>query len=256
MTQPLLEIRSLTMVFGGVKALTEVDLSVKEASVHGLIGPNGAGKSTLLNCISRLIAPTSGSMRYGDVNLLAAAPHQIASLGIARSFQNLGLIGELSVIDNVMAGMHSRHPGRLVDELLLIPRRNRFERDMRAKAVEALAMAGLSDVAQRRVGELSYGTCKAVELARAAALDPRLLLLDEPTAGLNTLEMDNLRSALIDLRQRTSVTILVISHHIDFLLGIVDELTVLDLGRRIASGEPQAVKNDPKVIAAYLGTEE
>ena len=151
--------------------------------------------------------------------------------------------------------MHVRHPGGLLDELILIPRRNRQEREIRARALRALEMAGLSALADRPVASLPYGTRKAVELARAAALDPKLLLLDEPTAGLNKLEMDRLRDTLRLLGQNSGVTILVITHHVEFLLGIADTVTVLDLGRRIAFGDPSLVQTDPAVIAAYIGTE-
>lgn len=176
-------------------------------------------------------------------------------MGIARTFQNFGLIGELSVLENVMAGMHARHEGGLLHELLLIPRRNRCEREIRHRVLGALEIAGLSELIDQPVSSLPYGTRKAVELARAIAVDPQLLLLDEPTAGLNTLEMDRLRQTLGTVRERTGVTILVITHHIEFLLGIADTVTVLDLGHRIACGPPSLVNTDPKVIAAYVGTE-
>jgi branched-chain amino acid transport system ATP-binding protein len=251
----LLEISGLSVRFGGVAALTDVDLAVDEGSAHGLIGPNGAGKTTLLNCISRLVLPTGGSIRFTGVDLLRTPAHAIARLGIARTFQNFGLIGELSVLENVMAGMHVRHPGTLADELILFHRRNRFEHQIRKRALEALELAGLTDLAERPVGDLPYGTRKAVELARATALDPKLLLLDEPTAGLSVLEMERLRQTLQTVRRRSGVSILVITHHIEFLLGVADSVTVLDLGRRIAAGDPSLVKSDPAVIAAYIGTE-
>jgi branched-chain amino acid transport system ATP-binding protein len=255
MSDHLLEVRDLSVRFGGVAALTDVELLVRQGSVHGLIGPNGAGKTTLLNCITRLVQPTAGSIRLDGADLLALAPHAIAGMGIARTFQNFGLIGELSVLDNVMAGMHARHPGGLLDEMLLIGRRNRRESDVRARALASLAFAGLSDVGDRLVAGLPYGTRKAVELARAAAIDPKLLLLDEPTAGLNEMEMERLRQTLLELKRTTDVTILVITHHVEFLLGVADAVTVLDLGRRIAFGDPSLVKTDPAVVAAYIGTE-
>ncbi|TXL71364.1 ABC transporter ATP-binding protein [Vineibacter terrae] len=255
MTDHLLEIQGLSVQFGGVTALSGVDLLVRPQSVHGLIGPNGAGKTTLLNCITRLVRPTAGSIRLAGADLLAAPPHAIAGMGIARTFQNFGLIGELSVLENVMAGMHARHPGGLLEEMLLLGRRNRHERQARARALESLAFTGLSDVADRLVASLPYGMRKAVELARAIAIDPRLLLLDEPTAGLNEAEMERLRRTLRELQRSTDVTILLITHHVEFLLGIADAVTVLDLGRRIAFGDPSLVKTDPQVVAAYIGTE-
>lgn len=255
MTDHLLEIQGLSVQFGGVTALSGVDLLVRPQSVHGLIGPNGAGKTTLLNCITRLVRPTAGSIRLAGADLLAAPPHAIAGMGIARTFQNFGLIGELSVLENVMAGMHARHPGGLLEEMLLLGRRNRHEREARTRALESLAFTGLSDVADRLVVSLPYGVRKAVELARAIAIDPRLLLLDEPTAGLNEAEMERLRRTLRELQRSTDVTILLITHHVEFLLGIADAVTVLDLGRRIAFGDPSLVKTDPEVVAAYIGTE-
>ncbi|HEX2891473.1 ABC transporter ATP-binding protein [Vineibacter terrae] len=255
MTDHLLEIQGLSVQFGGVTALSGVDLLVRPQSVHGLIGPNGAGKTTLLNCITRLVRPTAGSIRLAGADLLAAPPHAIAGMGIARTFQNFGLIGELSVLENVMAGMHARHPGGLLEEMLLLGRRNRHEREARTRALESLAFTGLSDVADRLVASLPYGVRKAVELARAIAIDPRLLLLDEPTAGLNEAEMERLRRTLRELQRSTDVTILLITHHVEFLLGIADAVTVLDLGRRIAFGDPSLVKTDPEVVAAYIGTE-
>ena len=180
----------------------------------------------------------------------------IDRLGISRTFQNLGLVASLSVLENVMVGVHARHQGGLLDELLLIPRRIRREREARARAWAALELAGLTGIADQPAAGLPYGTRKAVELARACAAAPKLLLLDEPTAGLNRLEMDQLRDTLGTLRRATGVTVLVITHHVEFLLGVADEVTVLDLGRRIAFGEPSLVKTDPKVIEAYIGTEE
>ena len=252
----LLDVQNLTVRFGGVAALTDVGLAVRTGTAHGLIGPNGAGKTTLLNAITRLVRPTSGSIVFDGHDLGGVAPHDIARLGISRTFQNLGLVASLSVLENVMVGVHARHQGGLLDELLLIPRRIRREREARARAWAALELAGLTGIADQPAAGLPYGTRKAVELARACAAAPKLLLLDEPTAGLNRLEMDQLRDTLGTLRRATGVTVLVITHHVEFLLGVADEVTVLDLGRRIAFGEPSLVKTDPKVIEAYIGTEE
>lgn len=249
----LLDVDAVSVRFGGVAALSEVGLAVKSGTIHGLIGPNGAGKTTLLNCISRLVQPDTGCMLFDGRSLLAFPAHAVASLGISRTFQNFGLIDQLTVLDNVLAGMHSVCPGTILDELFFIPRRNAFERDARARARSALELLDLGGIESRIVSTLPYGTRKAVELARAIAVDPKLVLLDEPTAGLNQMEMNALRKILLALRDRKGLTILVISHHLEFLLGAVDEITVLDLGRRIASGAPAEVKNDPAVIAAYIG---
>lgn len=254
-SQPvLLELDAISVQFGGVSALSGVGLAVRAGTLHGLIGPNGAGKTTLLNCISRLVEPQSGQMKFAGHDLLAYRPHSVAELGISRTFQNFGLIEQLSVLDNVLAGMHCVLPGSIVDEMLMIGKTNVQERHARVRARGALEMLGLSRFENRTVSTLPYGTRKSVELARAIAVDPKLVLLDEPTAGLNQLEMNALRLILLALRDKHALTILVISHHLEFLLGVVDEITVLDLGRRIAHGDPALVKSDAAVIAAYIGT--
>ena len=254
--RPLLALDRISVHFGGVTALAEVGLQVRAGTLHGLIGPNGAGKTTLLNCISRLVDPQSGSMTFDGRDLLAERAHAVASLGISRTFQNFGLIEQLTVLDNVLAGMHCVYPGTIIDEMFLIARRNAQERRARERARSALELLGLSGIESRIVSTLPYGTRKSVELARAIAVDPKLVLLDEPTAGLNQSEMNALRKILLALRDEKALTILVISHHLEFLLGAVDEITVLDLGRRIAAGDPSIVKNDPAVIAAYIGVSE
>jgi len=256
MSAALLEVRGLGVRFGGVQALAGVDMSVAQGSVHGLIGPNGAGKTTLLNCITGLIAANEGSIRFKGHDLGALPAHAIVGLGIARTFQNFGLMEELSVRENVIAGLHSRNPCRLLDEVLLFQRRNRAERAMHELAQEHLQAAGLAPLADVPVKSLPYGKRKAVELARATAVGPELLLLDEPTAGLSEPEMAALADRLQRLRSRSGTTLLVISHHMGFLLGIAEQVTVLNLGRPVATGSAQAIQADPAVIAAYLGVED
>jgi ABC-type branched-subunit amino acid transport system ATPase component len=255
MTAPILDISGLSIDFGGVHAVADVAVQVDVGSVRGLIGPNGAGKTTLLNAVTRLVPPSSGVVMYRGEDLLKRAPHELARLGISRTFQNLGLIGELSVLDNVAAGLHSRHPGTLLDEFILIGRRNRFERDVMAQAWEALRFAGIDALAHRQVMSLPYGTRKAVEFARAIAPQPQLLLLDEPTAGLNPAEMGKLRDLIARLRERARLSILLITHHLEFLADVADVVTVLDLGRVIATGIPAEIRRDPRVAAAYVGDE-
>lgn len=254
-TRPLLQVRDVSVRFGGVVALDHVDLDVSPGSVHGLIGPNGAGKTTLLNAISRLVDPTEGSIRFDDHDMLSHVPHRITRLGIARTFQNLGLIGHASVLDNVLVGLHTRHEGTLFDDLCRFWRRNDIEARMRQRASEMLAHVGLQDIADQPVSSLTYGTRKNVELARACVGRPKLLMLDEPTAGLNSSEIEHLRLLLARLNRDEGLTILVITHHVEFLLEFAHVTTVLDLGRCIAHGTPSEVRNDPQVIAAYIGTE-
>ncbi|HTV71420.1 MAG TPA: ABC transporter ATP-binding protein [Rhizobiaceae bacterium] len=256
MTQAvLLSATDLTVSFGGVKALSDVDLAIERGSIHGLIGPNGAGKTTLLNAISRLVRPSAGGITFDGHDLLSHAPHEIAQLGIARTFQNLGLIEQATVVDNVLVGLHTRHPASIIDEVALVWRRNRAERDALHAAGGVLKAVALEHVADVSVKGLSYGTRKNVELARACVGDPKLLMLDEPTAGLNAAEMDRLKTLLLSLRDTRGVTILIITHHVEFLVGIADVTTVLDLGRVIAHGTPNQVHRNPRVVSAYFGSE-
>ena len=233
--------------------MSDVSFAVASGTVHGLIGPNGAGKTTLLNCISRLIDPETGRIAFAGEDLLARPAESMASLGITRSFQNFGLVAQLSVLENVKIGLHARHPGTLLDEIAFVWRRNRHEREATVKAHAALAMCRLEDAAHRSVASLSYGARKAVEFARAIVSEPRLVLLDEPTAGLSSYEMDELSDRLASLRSTRPITLLIITHHLEFLAKIADAVTVLDLGRVIASGSPDEIRSDAKVLAAYVG---
>lgn len=253
MSETILDVRDVGIRFGGVVAVDGVSFSVKRSLVHGLIGPNGAGKTTLLNGITRLVPVQQGRISFLDKDITATPTHRIASLGIARTFQNIGLITNLTVIQNVMAGMHSRHPGSILDEVFRIGRRNRNEKWAYEQAREALSFTGMEHVADSEVSGLSYGMRKAVELARAMAVRPEMILLDEPTAGLNSREMAELRDRLVDLRRKTNVTVLVVTHHLEFLSAVADNVTVLDLGKVIATGTPAQIAKDPRVIAAYLG---
>lgn len=253
--EALLQIEAMSVRFGGVVALDEVDLTVEAGSIHGLIGPNGAGKTTLLNAISRLVEPSGGSLRFAGNDMLSYRPHQITPLGVARTFQNLGLIEESSVLDNVLVGLHTVHQGTLFDDLVRFWRRNRIEAEMRQRALRMLSLVGLEEVALTPVRQLAYGIRKNTELARACVGRPKLLMLDEPTAGLNSTEMERLAKLLARLNREEGLTILVITHHVEFLLELAHVATVLDLGRRIAHGTPQEVRNNPDVITAYIGTD-
>lgn len=250
-----LEISGLSKRFGGVVALDDVGMTVKAGTVHGLIGPNGAGKSTLVNCIGRVIDPTAGSIRFGDRDLLTHPPHGLATLGIARTFQNLALVPQLSAVENVMVGLLGRRTGSRL-QTLWPTRAGRAQtgQDRRA-ALDAMALLGLAQYAERPADKLPYGVRKSLEIARALCLQPRLLMLDEPTAGLNATEMDELAVVVRRLNRELGTTVLLITHHVDFLLEVASAVTVLDLGRRIAAGPPELVQTDARVKAAYLGVE-
>ena len=250
----LLDAKGIAVRFGGVAALQGVDLAIAEGSVHGLIGPNGAGKTTLLNCIGRLIRPVEGTLRFDGRDLLARPAHDLAALGIARTFQNLALLDDATVLDNVRVGRHRRGLLRLAD-FLPTPARGREEAFERAAAMAALDRIGLGHLADATVGSLPYGFRKSIEIARALCAAPRLLMLDEPTAGLHAGEMEQLADIVRRLRDELGVTILLITHNIDFLLRVADRVTVLDLGRVIADGDPTLVRDDARVRDAYVGAD-
>jgi ABC-type branched-subunit amino acid transport system ATPase component len=251
----LLEVSGLAVRFGGVDALQGVDLSVAKGSVHGLIGPNGAGKTTLLNCIGRVIEPVEGSIRFEGRDLLGLPAYALAALGIARTFQNLALVDDATVLDNVLTGRRRRE-GFGIHDFLPTPARHRLEREDRDTALAALARAGLEGHEEANVKSLPYGFRKSVEIARAMCAAPQLLMLDEPTAGLNASEMADLARTVHRMRESLDLTVLLITHHIEFLLEVADRVTVLDLGRVIADGDPRLLQTDARVRAAYIGTDE
>ncbi|MDX1619353.1 MAG: ABC transporter ATP-binding protein [Nitriliruptorales bacterium] len=251
----LLEIDGVVVRFGGIVALDGVSFEVERGQVVGLIGPNGAGKTTLFNCITRQYTPDEGRIRYDGHDLLTKEPHDIVGLGIGRTFQNLGLFPLMTVRDNVMVGAHHRTTPNFVTAPFRVSGVRDEEQRTREEAEGIIEQLGLSPVAGRLAQGLPLGTLKRVELARALASHPELLLLDEPANGLNQQEVSELQDLILRLREDFDLTVLVVEHHMSFVMSISDNVVVLNFGQDIASGPPEEVRKDQDVIEAYLGTE-
>ncbi|MFN6535837.1 MAG: ABC transporter ATP-binding protein [Nostoc sp. EkiNYC01] len=251
----ILEAKSLTRRFGGLVAVNNVSFTVNQHEIFGLIGPNGAGKTTLFNLITAFIPLSSGELRYQGGNISQLRPHQIAGLGIARTFQNIRLFGELSALENVIIARHLHNKSNVLTGVLGLPPARREEKKSRRKALQLLEMVGLSDRAGEKAKNFAYGDQRRLEIARALALEPQILLLDEPAAGMNPNEKQQLSEFIRSLREQFSLTIVLIEHHVPLVMGLCDRIAVLDFGQLIALGEPAVVRNDPAVIEAYLGNE-
>jgi len=248
----MLQLESLSKRFGGLPALDEVSFRVASGRVTALIGPNGAGKSTLINCLTGVLTPSAGSLRFSGTELAGLSAHRIARLGIARTFQNLKLFPRLSVLDNVLTGLTCEAGGSLLMAMLRLPYLRARERQLRLRALEALDRFGLADRAHWPAGVLAYGDKKRVELARATVGRPQLILLDEPVAGLNAVETAAVAEQLRRLR-RSGQTLLLVEHDMELVMGLADTVVVLDSGRCIAVGTPDEVRRNPLVLEAYLG---
>jgi branched-chain amino acid transport system ATP-binding protein len=252
--EPLLRVQDVCVRFGGIVALDGVSFDVAPGQIVGLIGPNGAGKTTLFNCISRLYECDSGDIFFGQRALRSTARHGIAALGIGRTFQNLALFGSMSVLDNVMVGHHCRTRGGFFANALRLPRAAREDRAIAEKARALISALGLEAVAAARVADLPFGTQKRVELARALAAEPKLLLLDEPASGLNHEEVSHLGALIRDLRERFRLTVLLVEHHMGLVMSISERVVALNFGRLVAQGTPAEVREHPELVKAYLGT--
>ena len=253
MSKDILSVENITMQFGGVVAVNNLSLHIPEGQIVALIGPNGAGKTTAFNMLTGVYRPTDGGIRLDGQNLIGKKPHEICKMGVARTFQNIRLFSELSVLDNVKTGLHNQITYSFAESMFHLGSYRKKEKQMDEKAMELLSVFGLESVADYRAANLPYGKQRKLEIARALATEPKLLLLDEPAAGMNPNETEELMETIEVVRKRFGVTILLIEHDMKLVSGICEYLYVLNFGRLLAEGTPKEVLSNPEVVKAYLG---
>jgi branched-chain amino acid transport system ATP-binding protein len=250
---PLLEAHGLSKSFRGLTALVDYELRLAPRSIHGVIGPNGAGKTTLFHLLSGFLPPTTGTIAFEGRDITGSAAWKVSRIGIGRTFQNIRLFGELSVLDNVRIAVQRRSKRSLIGSVLSSPAFRRSEAELEARSKELLALFGLAGQANRQARNLSYGDQRRLEIARAVGAEPKVLLLDEPNAGMNPIETQELLGLIRRLREDLGITIVLVAHDIPLVMNLCDRIQVLNYGRLIAEGDPAAVRANPDVIAAYLG---
>lgn len=253
MIMALLEVKDLGISFGGLRAVDKFEITIEKGRLHGLIGPNGAGKTTIFNLLTGVYQPTDGEIILDGVNLVGKSASEICQSGIARTFQNIRLFDKMTVLDNVKTALHNQIGYNMLEGALRLPGYYKKEKEMDKKALEILSVFGLDRLHHYKAGNLPYGMQRKLEIARALATNPKLLLLDEPAAGMNPTETQELMDMIRFICKEFDLSILLIEHDMNLVLGVCEHLVVLDYGRIIASGDPLTVVNDPKVVTAYIG---